>query len=433
VLGLCLIMRLTKSLPELPEGFVYRLDLQHHVTPRLLRDQPIHRWFWFPHSFSPQLIDEILRAYPLPPGGCILDPFVGAGTTVLRARELGYGAVGVDWSPLAVFVSRVKLTAVRKDKLWDPLRFVLEYTPLRELPPLPARLERAFSRYELAHLLALHRRIDVLPPPVSDFFRLALLRVQGRISRAIPDGGWFRWVAKEDQSQRIAAWFEEQARLQMEDLEFAEQGYEKSAGARILRDDARRLEQIAGRFDLVITSPPYPNRHDYSRIYHAELLALGTGEEEIMELRKGALRSHVEARPPSIPPVGYQMPAILQEILSRFPTKIDSRIRRMLQGYFEDIYLVLRALKGRLRGGALCALVVGNVRYHGIMIPVDEIIIRIGEQAGYRFEGAWVARLRGNSAQQMGRFGREPARESIVFLRTIDDPMLEEDHQNGVE
>ncbi len=33
------------------------------------------------------------------------------------------------------------------------------------------------------------------------------------------------------------------------------------------------------------------------------------------------------------------------------------------------------------------------------------------------FVGAWVARLRGNSAQQMGRFGREPARESVVIFR----------------
>jgi len=51
------------------------------------------------------------------------------------------------------------------------------------------------------------------------------------------------------------------------------------------------------------------------------------------------------------------------------------------------------------------------------MAPVDEILINVGTQLGYSFDKAWVARLRGNSAQQMGRFGREPSRESIVFLR----------------
>ena len=53
------------------------------------------------------------------------------------------------------------------------------------------------------------------------------------------------------------------------------------------------------------------------------------------------------------------------------------------------------------------------------MVPVDEILAQIGEQAGYSFMEAWVVRLRGNSAQQMGRFGREPARESVVFLRRM--------------
>jgi len=89
----------------------------------------------------------------------------------------------------------------------------------------------------------------------------------------------------------------------------------------------------------------------------------------------------------------------------------------MLKGYFEDLYLTLKALRPRLKKGAICAFVVGNVRYGGVMVPVDEILVQIGEQAGYAFEQAWVARLRGNSAQQMGRFGREPTRESIVILR----------------
>ncbi len=60
---------------------------------------------------------------------------------------------------------------------------------------------------------------------------------------------------------------------------------------------------------------------------------------------------------------------------------------------------------------------VGNVRHAGVMVPVDEILVGVGAQVGFAREAVWVARLRGNSAQQMGEFGREPARESIVCLR----------------
>jgi hypothetical protein len=85
------------------------------------------------------------------------------------------------------------------------------------------------------------------------------------------------------------------------------------------------------------------------------------------------------------------------------------------------MYLTLRALRQHLRPEAICAFVVGNARYAGLMVPVDEILAEVGQNAGYRFVTAWVARLRGNSPQQMKRFGVEPARESIVFLRATDN------------
>ena len=51
------------------------------------------------------------------------------------------------------------------------------------------------------------------------------------------------------------------------------------------------------------------------------------------------------------------------------------------------------------------------------MIPVDEITARIGLAGpGLEFEEAWVLRERGNAAQQMGRYGRRPSRESVILL-----------------
>ncbi|WP_243663497.1 site-specific DNA-methyltransferase [Rhodothermus marinus] len=403
-----------QHLPSLPEGFTYRLNLRHFVTPKGLRDQPIHRWFWFPHSFSPQLLDEILHAYPLPPGGRILDPFVGAGTTVLRALQLGYSAAGVDLSPLSLFVSRVKIAPLEKARLGEYLRLALAYRPVNALPSLPERMHRAFTPQELSHLLGLRRQIVQLPQPYADFFLLVLLRTQQLISRAVPDGGWFRWVSKPDQSDHVAAWFKDQAIECIADLPSRPPAYPP---VQLIRDDARRLECLQGAFDLVFTSPPYPNRHDYSRIFHVELLTLGMNENEVEHFRRTSLRSHVEANAPQVHVVYYQPPPKLREVLAALPEKLDRRIPTMLKGYFEDLYLTLRALWPHLQSRAICAFVVGNVRHAGVMVPVDEILAQIAEQAGYTFVEAWVARLRGNSAQQMGRFGREPARETIVFLR----------------
>lgn len=413
------------SLPPLPDGFEYRLDLRHHVTPRLLKDQPVHRWFWFPHSYSPHLIDEVLKVFPVPDDGRILDPFMGAGTTVLRARERGYSAVGSDLSPLSLFVSRVKLAAYDPEALREGLQEVLAYYPDDKGDLAPARLRKAFTHEELAELEGLRQRIETLPQPLADFFRLALLRVQQQISRARPDGGWFRWVKKDDQSRTIRNRFCEQAGLQIGDVlaQSAVTAKPAKADCRVLGSDARRLEAVEGSFDLVITSPPYPNRHDYSRIFHIEMLALGIPESEVASFRHGSIRSHVEATMPSDEIPEYSIPSGLSRVLGRLPADADPRIIPLLKGYFEDMYLTLKALRSRLRAGAVCALVVGNVRHAGIMVPVDEILVEIGQRLDYRFLCAWVARLRGNSAQQMGRFGREVARETVVFLRRENNPL----------
>lgn len=42
-------------------------------------------------------------------------------------------------------------------------------------------------------------------------------------------------------------------------------------------------------FDIVVTSPPYCNRYDYTRTYALELVFLGAGEEEVKQSRQEML------------------------------------------------------------------------------------------------------------------------------------------------
>jgi hypothetical protein len=89
----------------------------------------------------------------------------------------------------------------------------------------------------------------------------------------------------------------------------------------------------------------------------------------------------------------------------------------MIEGYFLDLYICLRELRRVCRPGAKVALVVGNARYCGEPVLVDELTAEIGEQAGLTGEKLLAVRYRGNSAQQMGSYGRNPSWESIVIFR----------------
>ena len=55
----------------------------------------------------PQLVEALLERY-VRPGGRVLDPFAGSGTTLVQALESGYDAVGVDIAAFNALLMRVK-------------------------------------------------------------------------------------------------------------------------------------------------------------------------------------------------------------------------------------------------------------------------------------------------------------------------------------
>ena len=67
--------------------------------------------------------------------------------------------------------------------------------------------------------------------------------------------------------------------------------------------------------------------------------------------------------------------------------------------------------------GGMAAFVLGNTRWGGIVVPVDHLVLRLAEEAGLKPERVMVTRMKGNSPQQMQRYGRIPVRESIVVVR----------------
>lgn len=413
-------MKATKrpNLPQLPPGFEYRLDLARAAPSRELKSAPRHRWFYFPHSYSHRLVHHILDYWAIPRGGRLADSFVGSGTTLLAARERGMSSVGFDLSPLAVTVANTKVARFDPEILQQGLHRILSGARREELE-VPERLSKAFTKQELQEISGLMKVIRGLHPPARNFFLVALISTARTFSRAVPDGGWFRWGEWPDRSGEVRPAFEARAADMIADAQTLDWP-EDAPPAEAYLGDARKLPLRSASVDGFITSPPYANRHDYSRVFHIDLLLLGLTEPEVTRLRYKSIRSHVEARRPdgyNHHLNGYRVPERLQIALSTLPADADPRVEPLLKGYFEDIYLSLREVGRALRQDGRAAYVVGNVRYAGVMVPVDEIVAELAPQAGLSFESAWVIRLRGNSAQQMGEYGRQPARESVVLMR----------------
>lgn len=390
------------------------------VTPRRAREQRVHRWYLFPHSFTGDLVHALVDEWKLAGRDRVLDPFAGAGTTLVAAKERGVPATGCDLSPLAVLVSSTKITSFRRGTLiaaWHALQEQLRQAP-RTRRIYPDFVRKALPDGRLEALDAIAGRIDQMTPdsPERDFFRLALLATIPSMSHAVADGGWLRWLNQGEPAESAVSLFDAQVELMLSDV--PELPADLADSWNVHRADARSLPIPDASCSAVITSPPYPNRHDYTRVFGVELLFDFLDWEGARALRYQSLHSHPEARPKRPPAEDYRPPSTLDSVLRQIG---NPRVTHMLRGYFLDLHLCLRELVRVCRGGARLAIVVGNARYDGMVIMVDEFVAELGERAGLTCQELRAVRWRGNSAQQMGRYGRVACRESIVMFEKRGD------------
>lgn len=408
-----------------PYALEDRQSWRRWVTPKRLKDKPIHRWFVFPHSFTSELVHALIEEWNLTPHDRILDPFVGAGTTLLAAKERGIPATGYDLLPLAVLTSKAKITDYQIPRLvdlWHSIQKNLDITQFSAASKLyPPLVEQALPGDIIRAFDGIAQAIKITPmlDDERNFFRLALLSIIPQYSRAVANGGWLKWIKTEKKEDPVIETYSARIEIMLDDLEKKSNNIKEPLW-HAYEADVRQLPEKDSIFTAVITSPPYPNRHDYTRIFGVEIMFGFLDWEETRQLRYQSFHSHPEARPLRENTEGYSQPERLTQILDNLKKKgMIRRILSMLEGYFLDMYLSLREVKRVCRGGARIAFVVGNAQYLGEPVPVDELTAEVGEQTGLLCEKIIAVRFRGNSAQQMGKYGRIPSRESIVVFKKI--------------
>ncbi|GAB4526764.1 MAG: site-specific DNA-methyltransferase [Anaerolineae bacterium] len=439
------IMGVTEGREELEAHYApyfdERLGLRQFVTYVPNKKAPIHRWFQYKEGFSYKLVETFLREFGANPNKHrVFDPFVGCGTTLIVAQQMGFGGWGIDILPVAVFVSRVKLRQADEYNLAD-LKTAIEH--LRRVPlrspamksPQDVRIIRlAYDLDTLDQILFFKEEIQQVEDiAIREFLLLGLMAILEKVSYTSKDGQYLR-LKRNKQIPSVRETLITQLEMMFGDLigegsqltlpglsqssprESASDTHKKNVY--IAQADARSYSDSLDDFaDIIITSPPYLNRYDYSRIYSLELCLEFVNEfEELKRIRHSLLRSHIESR--EAPTDDVHHPA-LTEILDNLAGQDlnNPRIPVMIKGYFEDMNLALKQMARTCRPGATVALVVANARFHGELIPVDLLLSELALNAGFAVERIIITRYKGNSSQQMGRFGRVAVRESIAVWK----------------
>ena len=96
----------------------------------------------------------------------------------------------------------------------------------------------------------------------------------------------------------------------------------------------------------------------------------------------------------------------------------NNNVPDLVENYFFEMAQVVFELARVLKRGGRVIMVNDNVRYQGEEVPVDLFLSDFAESASLTTEKIWVLpKGKGNSSQQMGRWGRQELRKCVYLWR----------------
>ena len=404
------------------------IGTSRYYTPVNFREAlatPRHRWYAYKEGFSPIFVENFIRENLVKADGVVFDPFGGIGTTTLTAASMGLTAYSTDVNPLGNFASKVKSRVYSKD---DIDRILSQCTSIYEAPNVKSEIDcrtvlNYFDPQTLDSLLRVKWFIDNMSDnTVHGIFKLALLSIVEDISTHRKDGNGVkrkRVSVTPSSYKDLCDVLVKRVKLFIEDIEILPIKLEPA----VLEASCINEYELPSKADVVITSPPYANCFDYSKVYLRELWIGDFFQSTIDQknFRENSISSHVH----------YKwkrndrefLPSIIKESIVPLLNNMrlwNKGIPEMLGGYFSDMGRCLFNLSQNLNNDATVGFVVGNSVYSGVPIATDLILADIAETIGYKVQRIDVYRNLSSSPQQMKLMDEKDKvylRESLVVLK----------------
>lgn len=410
------------------------------------------RWMKYKEGFSSQMVADIINtAKPK----SVLDPFAGIGTTPLIASGMNGKSIGIEIMPVGVLVGKsisevangfsVRKFESESKKLLESIRKNSNRIAGDFRFPHIRITEGAFSRSAEKEISRAREYISNMSHKGHrTIFDMACMSILEDVSYTRKDGQYLRWDYRANRQLRsftdkgpIPKFSDALERRLKEICEDANALKKQFGGGKpdlISGSCLEKLKDIpSSAIDMVITSPPYANRYDYTRTYALELAWLGLGQECLSSLRQQLLSATVENKGKAswISSVYGENRSTLDHATEIFRTQeavhevldiLSSRqselgnknVIRLIELYFSEMALVVAELGRIIRPGGCVIMVNDNVQYHGEELPVDFILSDFADKSGFDCEAIWkLQRGKGNSSQQMARFGRNELRKCV--------------------
>ncbi len=444
------------------------LDLDRKlVSFQANKSEPIFRWFHYREGFSKQLVEYVLDYCGSHEEQTLLDPFAGTGAAPFVAESYkGMNGIAIELMPVGAFFIKCRNAFAKYTteelvsfarKALDSRSEWLALEPIWTFSHLKIT-QHAFSQEsekELSQYKTWLERQD------NEGFRLFLdfvaFSVLEKFSFTRKDGQYLRWDHRSprfDNKEKkttfdkgtvytffeaLSSKFEEI----IQDLTISEDLFDEAPQVgdktiKILQGSVlNKIEEIPDTsIDVVMTSPPYCNRYDYTRTYALELAYLGADESSIRELRQTLLTCTVENKKKDFSWLDtsfkeridnvFEKQSCLQRIIGFLANEAsrgalnNKGIKTMVEGYFYDSTVHIAQISEKIKPGGYYVMVNDNVRYNGLEVPVDLLLSEIAAEFGLKTKTIWVLpKGKGNSSQQMKKHGRAELRKCVYIWEKV--------------
>lgn len=437
---------MNRDLIEFDERHAIRERDRNHI---LESDLPVHGWYRFVLSFPPHLVRHYLKKFGVGPEQVVLDPFCGAGTTLVECKKRGVGSLGIEPNPIAHFASSVKTswdadadeliersvaianraeTSIHKEGLAS-IDSQSGLTASSGLAPRLLGLSEKQSKLLIKGSISplpLHKTLSLLKfiegdchPVYSKYERLALASALTSCIGNLKFGPEVGAGPPKADAPVIDCWLNKMRSIA---LDLAAVSDRRGVQSTTYRADARTVHQTIApeSVDAVITSPPYPNEKDYTRTTRLESVILGflRDREGLRTIKKCLIKSNTRgvykddrddlavADSPEIIALANE---IEQKRIRLGKTSGFERLYgRVTKLYFGGMARHLAQLRHSLKPGANLAYIVGDqASYLRVMIRTGERLADIARALGYTVVGRDLFRTRFSTAT--GQHLREEA------------------------
>ncbi|MFL6602993.1 MAG: DNA methyltransferase [Steroidobacteraceae bacterium] len=373
----------------------HKLSQRAELTFKQNRLQGRHGWLRLTPAYSVALVEQILDEFA-PHAAIVFDPFSGSGTTALCAAYRGKTGIATDINPFLVWLANAKARSyhgasiesfkhaaqIAVQSAADPCAALAECPPLRNI-------ERWWGPAALIFLLRLKAAIDVHEPADATLLQVAFCRTLMKLSNAAfnHQSMSFKPVDCVAAAQGASATdsFGAQFLIDVDHVAVAAAN-NPSGSAQYIQANARAapLAQWRDRVDLLITSPPYPNRMSYIRelrpyMYWMRFLATGRQAGELDWEAIGGTWGVATSRLTDWAPADAYQPPGLAGILKKIRAAHADNGRLLanyVHKYFEDMFEHLGAMLPLLRRGATVHYIVGNSIFYGHMVCAEQFLAR---------------------------------------------------------